>query len=168
MRGQALTAADRLPAVQSHDSAAITYAPGAAGKPASPGEILITCTYPRTGNHQYLPRQAVCGVIPTCGEGGPQAGESGLPQELGFTAIGPSPALSAFSVQYGVPVQGRVELLLYDVQGRIAATIRDEDLEPGYYRQDISKWALSLPAGVYFLNLTQDGKHVTRKVALVE
>ena len=77
-------------------------------------------------------------------------------------------AFRALTVKYGVPVQGRVRLQLYDVQGRIAAAITDEELKPGYYRQDISRQALSLPAGVYFLALTQHGNRVTRKVTLVE
>ena len=131
------------------------------------GEVLITCTYPRTGNRQYLPSQAVCEVVAGFG-GGSQAEESGLPRELGFTAVGPSPAFRALTVKYGVPVQGRVRLRLCDVQGRIAAAITDEELKPGYYRQDISRQALSLPAGVYFLALTQHGNRVTRKVTLVE
>ena len=131
----------------------------------TPGEILITCTYPRTGNQQYLPRQVTCEVVPA---DGPMSEEAGLPQELGFTAVSPSPAFRSLTVRYGVSVQGRVRLLLYDVQGRIVAAIADEELEPGYYRQDINKRALSLPAGVYFLSLAQNGKQVTRKVTLSE
>ena len=42
--------------------------------------------------------------------------------------------------------------------------------EPGYYRQDISKRARAraLPAGVYFLTLTQGDSRVTSRVTLVE
>lgn len=105
-------------------------------------------------------------VIPA--DDGPMSVETGLPQQLGFAAVGPTPAFRALTVRYGVPVPGRVRLLLYDIQGRIAATIMDQELEPGYYRQDISKRALSLPAGVYFLSLAQNGNQVTRKVTLVE
>ncbi|UCG44250.1 MAG: T9SS type A sorting domain-containing protein [candidate division WOR-3 bacterium] len=130
----------------------------------TPGIILITCTYPRTWIQQYLPHQKTCTVVPAFGDG--PMGE--VPQELGFTAVGPSPAFSGFTVQYGVPVQGRVRLQLHDVQGRVAVVVSDEELAPGYYRQDISKWALPLPAGVYFLALAQNGNRVTRKVTLVE
>ncbi|MEO0080856.1 MAG: C25 family cysteine peptidase [candidate division WOR-3 bacterium] len=136
----------------------------------SPGTLLVTCSYRRAGTgsfQQYLPRQRTCQVIPAKGEG-PQSEESGLPRELGFTALNPNPALGNLTVQYGVPVKGRVKLLLYDTQGRSRSVITDEDVNPGYYRQVISRDAWPFSAGVYFLALTQNGSQVTRKVAVAK
>jgi hypothetical protein len=133
----------------------------------SPGTILVTCTRPRSANQQYLPCQTTCEVIPTSG-GGPQAEESGFPKELGFTGLSPNPSSGDFTVQYGVPVKGRVRLLLYDAQGRVKAKVSDEELSPGYYRLAFRKRTWSLPAGVYFLALTQGCSRVARRVVLAE
>jgi hypothetical protein len=69
-------------------------------------------------------------------------------------------------VQYGVPVKGRVRLMLYDVQGRVKMTVADREMIPGNYRQDIRKQSRSLPAGIYYLSLAQQGKQATKKVVL--
>ena len=141
----------------------------------SPGTMFITCTRPTElvgmgppfDYQQYLPAQTTCEVVPGLGEG-PQGEETGLPKELGFTSLNPNPALGDFTVQYGVPVKGRVKLLVHNVQGRVEAVVRDEELNPGYYREAFRKHKWSLPTGVHFLVLTQNDKKVARKLALVE
>jgi hypothetical protein len=134
----------------------------------SPGAILVTCTSTRltiTPEQQYLPAQTICMVIPRGGEG-PQAEESGLPKELGFTTTSANPVLGDFIAQYGVPVNGRVRLVLYDVQGRVKLKLADREMTPGYYRLAVSGPLRSLPAGVYYLSLTQQGNRATQKVVL--
>jgi len=136
----------------------------------SPGIILVTCSRPREVItpglcQQYLPCQTTCEVIPEFNEG--SLGEKGsLPKELGFTALNPNPAFGDFVVQYGVPVKGRVKLLLYDASGRVEAVLRDEELNPGYYRETFRPHERSVPTGVHFLVLTQNGKKVIQKVVL--
>jgi len=78
----------------------------------------------------------------------------------------PNPVLGDFTAQYGVPVNGRVRLTLYDVQGRVKITFADREMTPGYYRLAMSGPSRSLPAGVYYLSLTQLGNRVTRKLVL--
>jgi hypothetical protein len=132
------------------------------------GTILVTCTHPRGGvtpGQQYLPCQDVCEVV--LGDG-PQAEESGLPKVLGFTALTPSPVFGDFTVRYGVPVKGRVKLMFCDVQGRVEKVIRDGELSPGYYRETFRKDGRSVPAGVHFLVLAQNGKRITRKLVLMD
>ncbi len=136
----------------------------------SPGAILVTCTSTRqtiTPEQQYLPAQAICMVIPRGGEG-PQAEESGLPKELGFTTSSANPVLGDFTAQYGVPVKGRVRLTLYDVQGRVKMAVADREMSPGYYRLAIKRQSRSLPSGIYYLTLSQQGNQVTKKLALVD
>ena len=137
-------------------------------QPESLGTILVTCTRSRgpvTPGQQYLPAQATCAVVLA---DGPQAGENGLPKELGFTSSTPNPALGDFTVQYGVPVKGRVRLTLCDIQGRVESVIRDGELNPGYHRDVLRKDGRSVPAGVHFLVLAQNGKRLTRKLVLME
>lgn len=132
------------------------------------GTILVTCTHSRgpvTPGQQYLPAQTTCEVVPGDGR---QAEENGLPKVLGFTALTPNPTFGDFMVQYGVPVKGRVRLMLCDVQGRVETVIRDGELNSGYYREAFRKDGRSVPAGVHFLVLAQDGKRVTRKLVLAE
>jgi hypothetical protein len=71
-------------------------------------------------------------------------------------------------VQYGVPAKGRVRLMLCDAQGRDETIIRDGEMNPGYYRDAFRKDGRSVPAGVHFLVLSQNGKRLTRKLVLME
>jgi hypothetical protein len=80
----------------------------------------------------------------------------------------PSPAFGDFTVQYGVPVKGRVRLMLCDVQGRVETVIKDGEVNPGYYRETFRKDGKSVPVGVHFLVLAQNGKRLTRKLVLME
>jgi hypothetical protein len=82
--------------------------------------------------------------------------------------VRPNPALGDFTVRYGVPVKGRVRLMLCDAQGSVERVIRDGDLNPGYYRETFSKDGRSVPAGVHFLVLAQNGTRITRKLVLMD
>jgi len=82
--------------------------------------------------------------------------------------IYPNLASGDLQAQYGVPVKGRVRLTLYDVQGRVKITFADREMSPGYYRLAMGGPSRSLPAGVYYLSLTQLGNQVTKKVVLAE
>jgi hypothetical protein len=55
--------------------------------------------------------------------------QTGVQPELRLL-VHPNPAFGDFTVQYGVPVKGRVRLTLCDVQGRVETVIRDGELSP--------------------------------------
>ena len=82
--------------------------------------------------------------------------------------VTPNPTFGDFTVQYGVPVKGRVKLMLCDAQGRVESVIRDGELNPGYYREALKKEGRALPAGIHFMVLVQNGKRATRKLVLAE
>ncbi|MCX6841498.1 MAG: hypothetical protein NTX53_04330 [candidate division WOR-3 bacterium] len=82
--------------------------------------------------------------------------------------VRPNPAFGDFTVQYGVPVKGRVRLMICDVQGRVETVIRDGELNPGYYRDAFRKDSRPVLAGVHFLVLAQNGMRLTRKLVLME
>jgi|GEM_PF-1261675 len=85
----------------------------------------------------------------------------------GFALVGPFPNPFNSRTQFNLTLDraGRVELALYDLTGRRAATLLDQVLAAGRY--EISLAGHDLPAGLYFAELKSAGRTALRKVALV-
>jgi len=79
-------------------------------------------------------------------------------------AVYPSPASGSFSVDYTLPVDGRVVIALYDLSGRRIATVLDGETTAG--RHDVSYDASLLPPGVYLACLATDSGTLTRRVVV--
>jgi hypothetical protein len=137
---------------------------------ASTGTIDVTCTRSRgqvIPGPQYLPGRTTCEVTSYRGKG-PQSGTGKLPKVLGFGALPSNPVVGCFSVQYGVPAKGRVKLMLCDSQGRVESVLKDGELNPGYYSAAVGLGGRSVPAGVHFLVLAQNGERLTKKLVSLE
>jgi hypothetical protein len=57
------------------------------------------------------------------------------PVNAGLDANYPNPFNPCTTVRYRVPAETRVRILVFDALGRIAATLRDQDLRPGEYSE---------------------------------
>jgi len=68
----------------------------------------------------------------------------------------PNPGGGARDVSFSLPAAGRVVLRVFDVSGRLQATLVDRDLERG--RHDVRFSAERWTAGVYFYRLESAGK----------
>jgi len=79
-------------------------------------------------------------------------------------AVYPSPASGSFTVDYTLPVDGRVTISLYDLSGRRIATILDGEMTAG--RHDITYDASALPPGVYLVRLATDSGTFTRRLVI--
>ena len=86
----------------------------------------------------------------------------GLPLEIRSF---PNPFSSAATIQYSVASSGHVRLRVYDVAGRLVATLVDTSLEPGRYSADLRGARLS--AGVYLIEGKFGDQRITRKCVLV-
>ncbi len=83
--------------------------------------------------------------------------------ELALSAY-PNPASVSFTVDYTLPVDGRVTISLYDLSGRRIATVFDGEMTAG--RHDISYNASALPPGVYLAHLDTDSGSLTQRLVI--
>ena len=63
-------------------------------------------------------------------------------------------------------MRGHARLAIYDLLGREVARVADGEEEAGFH--DV-RWAPNgAPRGVYYARLSSAGRHVTRKLVLVD
>lgn len=83
----------------------------------------------------------------------------------------PNPFNPSTTLQFSLPLGGRVQLVVYDVRGRRVRTLVDEERDSGVYSV---KWqgkddaGARVASGVYFARLVSDGKTQQQKMVLVQ
>jgi len=84
----------------------------------------------------------------------------------------PNPSNPAARIEFSTPVAARVNLKLYDVHGRLIATLFDSHARAGQY---VVNWdgrsnkGERVPSGIYFYRLNVPGQPVlTRKLVLLK
>jgi hypothetical protein len=78
--------------------------------------------------------------------------------------VSPGPASSLVEIRFALPHAARTRLSVYNVLGRVVATIIDGDLGGGSHT---ASWqAGHHPAGIYFLSLDANGQSAVRKIAV--
>jgi len=92
----------------------------------------------------------------------------GLPAQFAIDQNFPNPFNPSTTVNYSLPVEGIVNIKLYNSQGREVATILNELKEAGYHSITIDAAKLSLASGVYFYRLSAGGFTKTRKMLLLQ
>jgi hypothetical protein len=137
-----------------------TALPGAPYVPPDAGDSnFVPTTRPLLAEDRYLFRTSRSAVL--------DAEE--LPDETGgFVLLPnyPNPFNPATTLTYAVPRQGRVELRVYDLLGRVVATLVDEVQPRGRYR--VAFDGTDLASGVYFSRLEFSSRVLTRKMLLVK
>ena len=90
-----------------------------------------------------------------------------LPVRLEFSPIWPSPSIGTARLRYGLPRAARVDLEVFDVQGRRLATLVSGDQEAGWHdvvwdgRTDVGGRA---GAGLYFARFRAEGRTFQQRV----
>jgi hypothetical protein len=79
--------------------------------------------------------------------------------------IFPNPSSGVFTVAFGSPSTGRIEIVLYDLTGRMVATIANGIFHRGNH--NVSVDCPNVPAGVYFARLIRDQEHVLMRPIIV-
>ncbi len=77
-----------------------------------------------------------------------------------------NPVLKYAKIKYGVPHASKVDILLYDVTGRLVKKLLSRNLQPGYYELNLQ--AEEYSAGVYFVVLSSEDKKLLRKFVIVK
>jgi hypothetical protein len=90
---------------------------------------------------------------------------SGTPKEYELDQNYPNPFNPATEVRYDLPVQGRVQLTVYDLLGHEVATLVD-GVEPA--GRHTARWdASGVPSGIYFYRLSAGSFAGSKKMALI-
>jgi hypothetical protein len=91
--------------------------------------------------------------------------EPDVPSRLVITGNVPNPFNSRTTIVFGIPRDGRVEMDIYDVSGRLVTRLMDDTCPAGYHTTD---WLNdgSIGAGMYFLRLRLGPDEVTRKIVV--
>jgi len=90
-----------------------------------------------------------------------------LSYELTFEGAHPNPAVGRLTVELSLPYVGSGWLDLFDVAGRRVLSRDLAGLGPGRHLLAMDRKA-RLPAGVYLLRLTYEGKSLMRRVVLIQ
>jgi hypothetical protein len=121
-----------------------------------------------TGSHGYI---AVDSIREMMGEPPIGVADQGAPaRPLLLGAAYPSPSSGPTVIPFDLAREGRVELLVYDVTGRLRRRLLDERLQPGAHRvqwngQDLTGQPVT--AGTYFLRLETESGSATRRLTVV-
>lgn len=74
-----------------------------------------------------------------------------LPNNYSLSQNYPNPFNPTTKIEYAIPRQGNVNIKIFDIVGRVIATLVNEMKNPGYYSVDFS--ATELSSGVYYYKL---------------
>ena len=88
------------------------------------------------------------------------------PYSFALTPPYPNPFNPQATLEYRLDRNGYVSLIVYDVNGREAASIVDGFRNAGSYKVEFD--GSSLPSGIYFARLTSNGQHQTQKLVLMK
>lgn len=129
--------------------------------------FIYVITQPGTFSYICIPHQAfgMTGTINATPNGIKPIGIS-VPANYNLQQNFPNPFNPTTNIRFDLPRETRVNLVVYDVQGRQVAELINGQLNAGSYNFD---WdASAFPSGVYFYSLTADNFRAVKKMALVK
>jgi hypothetical protein len=89
-----------------------------------------------------------------------------LPEEFSLSQNYPNPFNAVTTINYALPVAGNVRIQVYDIMGRVVATIEKGTVPAGYHK---GTWnAQGMPSGLYFVRLSTNQFSETRKMMLLK
>jgi len=77
----------------------------------------------------------------------------------------PNPFNPSTTINFAIALDGHVGLNVYDVSGRLVATVMDKNLKAGTYTVTFN--ADKLATGVYFYKLSTSSGEMTRKMVII-
>ena len=88
-----------------------------------------------------------------------------IPTDVVIMGNSPNPFGKITEIRFGIPTDGRVQLAVYDVNGKVVALLLEESIPAGYHSV-IWRSSTPLGMGLYFVRLRSGTKVVTHKVVL--
>jgi hypothetical protein len=92
--------------------------------------------------------------------------ESHIPASFNLRQNYPNPFNPTTFIEYQLPKQGFVTLRIYDILGRVAATLVNQDMQAGNYTVEFN--ASNLASGIYFYQLKVQDLILTKKMMLLK
>lgn len=92
--------------------------------------------------------------------------DNGLPTEVALEQNYPNPFNPSTQIQFALPQEGQVSIQVYDMTGRMVATLVDGNFAAG--RHTVQFDARDLSSGMYIYRLTAQGLSITNKMTLVK
>jgi len=88
-----------------------------------------------------------------------------LPGDFALAPLHPNPSRGAVRAEFALPRESHVRITVIDLQGREVAVLADGAYPAGRHQ---ASWNASarVPAGIYFVRLTTDGRAFTRRLVL--
>jgi hypothetical protein len=90
----------------------------------------------------------------------------GGPAQFALRGATPNPAQDELQVSFGLADSKPATLGLFDVSGRQLAARRVDGMGPGWHTVTLGGRS-SLPSGLYVIRLTQDGRSLTTRAAVI-
>ena len=89
-----------------------------------------------------------------------------IPGEFSLLQNYPNPFNPATKIRFSIPKSSNVKLVVYDMLGREAALLVNEQLSPGTYEYEFN--ASELTSGTYFYRLQSEDFSEIKKMILVK
>jgi hypothetical protein len=89
-----------------------------------------------------------------------------IPETYNIHNIYPNPFNPVTNIEFGLPENTFVKIIVYDIKGRQIATLMNSFQFAGYY--SLIWDASDSPSGVYFIDMTSDGFKQTKQVVLMK
>jgi len=124
--------------------------------------------YPYYSSGKFIVSDMMTGlwVFKFSGTNGIKQNGSGIPSDFSLEQNYPNPFNPLTKINFNIPSSGNAELVVYNVQGRIAETIFNGELPAGKYTADFN--ASNLSSGVYYYRLKAGNFVQTRKMVVVK
>lgn len=95
---------------------------------------------------------------------------SDLPEKFEINALYPNPFQHQANLRFGLPAAMEVQASVYDIQGRMVATLVRQHMAAGYHQvvwDGLRNDGVAVASGVYFVRISADGFAETKKVIRV-
>ena len=91
-------------------------------------------------------------------------GATGMKKPFALLQNAPNPSRGVTVIRYSLPVKSKVNLSLYDIQGRQVRVLVDALKEPGEHRLEVD--TRTLGKGVYFYRMQADGFMASKRLVV--
>jgi len=91
---------------------------------------------------------------------------SALPTEFALSQNYPNPFNPTTTIEFALPQNSNVKLVVYDVLGRVIEELVNSDLSAGYHRVNFN--ASNLASGIYFYSIQAGDYTNVKKLILLK
>ncbi len=86
--------------------------------------------------------------------------------EITNSSITPNPASNHFTITFNNLSQNKIEISLYDLQGKKIKNLATDTYKASLVKQEFSINDLNIQSGIYFIKITIDNKQLTQKLII--